>query len=205
MMKHTEQTAEQAQAIKMCKTNPAYEKKLLNYFGQCILSEGSKVLIFSLLFLKLELFPEFLAALLLLMVLRMNGGGIHCKHYWSCFLLSLVVLAGSIFLAGKTSVPAVCMQFAALSYVPIGAFLVPAVSVHRPKPSKALIERCKRNTIVILSIYFLVLCFAQINFYLQIGFWIITFHIVQLFAAKILKGDKSHVWYFKHFFIEIRL
>lgn len=204
-MKHTEERDEQAQAIQMCKTNPAYEKKILKYLAQCFLSEGSKILIFSLLFLKLELFPEFLTALLLLMVLRMNGGGIHCKHYLSCFLLSLVVLAGSIFLAGNISVPTVFMQFAALAYVPAGALLVPAVSVHRPKPSKALIQRCKRNTVVILSMYFLLVCFAPINLYLQIGFWVISFHIVQLFAAKILKGDNVHVWFIKHLFLEIRL
>ena len=65
--------------------DPEYQKQLAKYLFQCIFSEGSKILIFSILFFTWGLFPEFLTALILLILLRTNGGGIHCKHFIKLF------------------------------------------------------------------------------------------------------------------------
>ncbi len=175
------------------KYNSKYKKKLLKYLYQCILSEGSKIIIFSIISLKLNIFPEFLVALFMLMLLRTNGGGIHCKHYASCFILSFAMLFGCIFLANLISLPILYMRIITLFCIPVGYFSVPITSTNRPAASNSLIRKCKRNTLLILSAFFILICISPNNLYYRIGFWTIIMHIIQLLVALILmKGGKMN-------------
>lgn len=168
------------------KCDSAYQKKLLKYLYQCILSEGSKIILFSIFALKCNIFIEFLVALLMLMLLRTNGGGIHCKHYTSCFILSFVMLFGSIILASHILLPGLFIKLIIIACIIIGYRNVPITSANRPAASDALIKKCKRNTLIIISCYFILICIIPNNLYNNIGFWTITMHILQLLIAKIL-------------------
>lgn len=175
------------------KKNENFEKKLIKYMWQCIFSEGSKILLFSIFFWKWQLFGEFVAALFFLLLLRTNGGGLHCKHYVSCFLLSFLMLSGSIFLAINITVPFLLSVFIILISTIIGYWLVPITSSNRPPATNALIKKSKQRTLFIL-IGFLIVMFILPNCpYIHIGFWTITLHISQLLTAKLISSDFSEL------------
>lgn len=174
-----------------CQTNQnitdAYKKQLVKYLCQCIASEGSKIILFSIFFFKLQLFKEYLIALILLMLLRANGGGIHCKHYTSCFLLSFFMLSGNIILAITVSLSDFVVRIILVACMILGYLFVPVISNNRPPATQKLIQKCKRNTILIILSYLILTCIVPNNRFIYIGFWTITMHIYQLILAKFLR------------------
>ena len=164
-----------------------FNKQLLIYLLKCILLEGSKALLLFVIFFKFDLVREYLVALFFLMLLRNNGGGIHFKHYLSCFAVSFFVLFASIYGAILISLP----KLFALGILTIcgcmGYKLVPIVSENRPEPSQKLIKRTKRNTCLILLLLFILICICPHSLYLDIGVWTVMIHICQLLLAKFLQ------------------
>ena len=78
---------------------------------------------------------EYLYALVLLVFLRTNGGGLHFKHYLSCFAMSFCVLLGSVMLG--IYIP--MLHMIALVIIGISIFIgykyVPVMSANRPPAS----------------------------------------------------------------------
>lgn len=161
-----------------------YKKLLVRYLFLCILSEGSKILCFSIAALMLKVFREFLFAMIWIILLRVNGGGLHFKHYASCFLMSLLVLFGSIVLGIYFPFSKLISCIIVIISMPIAYQCVPVVSAYRPPATEALIRKSKKNTVLVLTIYFFLICIVPMNRYLCIGVWNIMIHICQLFIAK---------------------
>ena len=170
-----------------------YKAALKKYFLQCLLMEGSKIILFFIIFSYLNLTLPYLVALLFLMAVRCNGGGLHCKHYTTCFLLSLLVLAASIY--GGLYLP--IYKWTALPLLTIcsavGYLTVPIVSSNRPEPDEKVIQLSKRRTVNIILIYALLICICPYNQYLNIGTWTILIHILQLLCAKFLQRRGRNV------------
>lgn len=162
-----------------------YQKKLVKYLFQCIFSEVSKICLFAIIFTRLYVFKEYVFALILLILLRTNGGGLHFKHYASCFLMSFVVFASSIFLGKTIFFPQILSCIILLGSMTVAYQCVPVVSSNRPPASDNLIKKSKRNTLIILILYFLLICIVPMNQYFNIGIWIIIIHICQLLLAKL--------------------
>lgn len=168
-------------------------RKLKEYYWKCFLSEFSKVCIFLIIFIFLDLTTEYIFALLYLMLLRSNGGGLHFKHYTSCLLVSFSFIYSSILLALHTSPTFFCMLLSLLLCALLGYSLVPVTSSNRPKATLAQTKKCKRNTILLILTFILLICFCPHNTYLYIGYWTIILHILQLAISRIQKEVKHHV------------
>ena len=163
------------------------ERKLNEYYWKCFLSEFSKICIFLVIFILLGLTKEYLFALLYLMILRNNGGGLHCKHYTSCLLVSFTFLYSSIMLAMHIT-PAKLVACTSIFLCGLlGYFLVPVTSSNRPAATTEQITKCKRNTVIIILIFFILICFCFYNTYILIGYWTVILHILQLIIAHITK------------------
>lgn len=68
-------------------------------FGiQCLLSEASKIIIYTVIFSFLSLTKEFFISLLFFVILRGFAGGYHEETYWRCFRTSFLILLLSIYL-----------------------------------------------------------------------------------------------------------
>lgn len=168
------------------------EKKLNEYYWKCFLSEFSKICIFFVIFLLLGLTKEYFFALLYLMVLRSNGGGLHCKHYISCLLVSFTFLYSSILLAIHVT-PA--RTFACISILLCtfgGYFLVPVTSDNRPAATPEQIAKCRHNTLIIMLLFFVLICLCHYNTYILIGYWTIILHILQLIIAHGTREVNMH-------------
>lgn len=174
-------------------TDPEYEQALKKYAVQCLLMEGSKMIIFFLVFGYLGFIKEYIVALLIMMTLRCNGGGLHCRHYISCLIVSFLVLAGGI-LAGiycPLQNPYSSMILLACAYA--GYRLVPVVSESRPEPDEELIHRSRFNTLRFILAYFFVICICPYSPYLNICTWTVMIHITQLSLARFLRRRRKHV------------
>ena len=68
-----------------------YEMALIKYSVTAMLSEISKIVILSIFYLFIGKFDLFVAFSALLIFLRINGGGYHCKHYITCLMLSFFI------------------------------------------------------------------------------------------------------------------
>lgn len=162
-----------------------YRKKLRQYYIQCFIMEGSKLILFSVIFSRLQLTKEYLFALFFLILLRTNGGGLHCKRYISCFLLSLSILALNIHLATHFSLHILCSLLCLCSCLSLCITLVPITSKKRPKPSLHVRKRCKLRTGILIFIFSTLYFLLPANLFLSTGFWAILLHTIQLLIAKI--------------------
>lgn len=169
------------------------DKKLLKYYFACLISELSKVFIFLLIFIYLKLFKEYLFALLFLMILRNNGGGLHFNNYISCLLVSFLFLYSSIHLTIYISLPQYIIQISILVCALIGYILVPITSNNRPSATLTQIKKSKRNTLFIIVSFFILVCICPNNIPILIGYWTIILHIEQLIIAYFIREVKKHV------------
>lgn len=167
-----------------------YEKKLQEYYWKCFISEFSKIIFFFLFFTLLGFTKEYFVALLSLMLLRNNGGGLHCKHYISCLLVSFLFLFGSILLAIYITPPRSIICISTLICILPGYYLVPITSCNRPAATPLQIKKSKFRTLILLSLFFILVCICPANRYLYIGFWTVILHIAQLTLAHFIKEVK---------------
>jgi len=170
-----------------------YESELREYYLKCFISEFSKIIIFFIISLPLGLVKEFFVALILLMVLRNIGGGLHFNHYLSCLFVSFLFLYGSIFLAqyiqpGKALICVCTMIFSVIAY-----HLVPITSSNRPDATDIQVRRCKKKTVISILFLFVLMCICPITIYSYICFWTIALHILQLLIAHLRKEAKRNV------------
>lgn len=175
------------------KTITEYEKKLKNYYWKCFISEICKVLFFLIIFIRLNLTTEYCSALFFLMILRINGGGLHFKHYISCLIVSFSFLAASIALALYVVPQQLFMIISLLSSLPVIIRLIPITSSNRPPATPDQVFKCKRNTFIIMIIFILLLCLHPVSTYLCIGYWTTILHVLQLIIAHIHKEVSKNV------------
>lgn len=129
-----------------------YKAAMKNYYLQCLLMEGSKIILFLLIFAYLHTTVPYIMALLVLILVRCNGGGLHCKHYISCFLLSFFILAGCIYCGIYLPLSKFITIFILAVCSVIGYLIVPITSSNRPDPDAQLIRQSKLRTASIISI-----------------------------------------------------
>lgn len=168
-----------------------YKKQLIKYLLLCIISESSKIFLYSIIFLKLHMFSEFLFSITLLVFLRTNGGGLHFKHYTSCLIVSFLIILGSIILGIHFPLKGLVTPLILIVCIFLGYQYVPVTSDNRPPTSDRIVKKSKRNTAAILIIYLALICIIPFNRYLNIGTWIIIIHILQLLLAKFIKRRRS--------------
>ncbi len=158
----------------------------------------SKILIFFLFFLYMGKTTVFLFDMTLLILLRGNQGGLHLKHYATCFLFSLGVLIFSIYLMpGLLVVPKPAMLVALMVCMLINYCIGP---VRNPKchiEDNSFFARIQANIFMIVFIYAVILYLFPVNYLLTTGFWIIIFHSIQLAIAKSLQYTKERSFYYE--------
>ena len=171
-----------------------YKTAIKKYLLQCIIMEGSKIILFFIIFAYFHVTLPYIIALLVLMLVRCNGGGLHCKHYISCFLLSLFVLSACIFCGMNIPIHKLISFFILVICSISGYICAPVVSRNRPEPDEELIQKSKKRTATIILLYCFVICICPYNPYLNIGTWTIIIHIIQLLLAKSFQRRDDHVY-----------
>ncbi len=178
-----------------------YQIKLLRFSFTGILYDVSKTLIFFVFFLAIGRLPEFLYAVVPLILLRTRGGGIHFHKYWTCFLVSFVYLYSVICIL-PDMIPVhplviylILLLCAVLDYMIGSASLRERPVVREEDMIKKKNEFAKKAKIQSFQVVFIVAVLFYIfpdSKYLIVSFWTVVLHTLQLSITKILWEVKHH-------------
>ena len=178
-----------------------YQIKLLRFSFTGILYDVSKTLIFFIFFLAIDRLPEFLFAVVPLILLRTRGGGLHFHKYWTCFLASFVYLYTVICIL-PSMVPVhplvvylILLLCAVLDYMIGSASLKERPVVKEEFMINKKKESIKKAKIQSFQVVFIVAVLFYIfpdSKYLIVSFWTVVLHTLQLSITKILWEVKHH-------------
>lgn len=164
-----------------------FEIAKMKYLVVTILSEISKIVLIGLFFLYSQNLTVFLTAAFILCILRINTGGLHFKHYFSCLLASFLIFFIGVSILNSIQFTKFIQLAALLLCIIINYYCAPVVSSFRPIPDGIKIRRAKKQSLAIITLFSMILYVFPQNQYINIGFWMIILQSIQLFAAKILK------------------
>lgn len=169
------------------------EKALIQYGLSAILMEISKFLFMLILFSILKKTTEYLFGTFILLLLRAHSGGLHFSTYSGCLLFSIIfTYTGCVFLPNTIQISDIWMLFSLLNCIIISYLIGPIVSKVRPTPSSTQAKKHKIEIFKIIFFYFLVVFFFSENHYIQIGYWIIILHTLQLSIAYFLRKENLY-------------
>lgn len=172
-----------------------YEIAIIKYSVTALFSEFSKIIILGVMYVIMGKFDLFITFSILLIFLRLNGGGYHCRHYITCLLLTTIVSVTAIIFLPLIDIPNYSFVLGVLTIcLFITYYIGPVPSPFRPEPDSLLIKQCNNKCFLTIFLFIIIVSIFNANEiitpYLIVGFWTIILHTLQLIIAKILKkGD----------------
>lgn len=156
----------------------------LKFACKALFYDCSKMLILFLFALAFHRGTACLLDLFLLAGLRSNHGGIHLKHYWSCFALSFMVLVFSFAMPMLVTLQKPVMLAALLFCMLINYLVGPLRSRQCHVKDTGIFKKNQIRTFSIVFIYLVCLYLLPPSYVLATGFWTIITHSAQLVVAK---------------------
>ncbi len=165
------------------------QKKLAIYHLKCWLYDGSKFLIFLIFFYLIQRLDMYLYAFLILLPLRLNTGGLHFKHYWSCLLFSFGYMLIVTIPLADIRLPYDISILLLFVCIVINGAIGPVCSASRPALPQHEIKKCRQKG-ALLTGYDTLLTLLFWNTHLApVGFWTIVLHSMQLIIGNMrMKG-----------------
>ena len=170
-----------------------YQMKLIKFMITAIFYDVSKTIIFMIYFYATGKFIEFIFAAVPLILLRMRGGGIHCKTYWTCFLVSFVYFYSVInLLPILINVHSLAIYPVLLVCAVVDYAIGPTSLKEKAPVSKNVIHKAKIQSFQVVFLVAVLIFIFQDTSYLIVSFWTVVLHTVQLSITKILKEVKHY-------------
>lgn len=166
------------------------DKKDVNFLKfayKALFYDCSKMLILFIFALTTHRGAACLLDLFLLAILRSNHGGIHLKHYWSCFALSFAVLIFSFTMPTIITLQKPAMLAVLLLCMLINYLVGPLRSKQCHIKDTSIFKRNQIRTFAIVFVYLIFLFLLPVSYTLATGFWIIIAHSAQLIIAKCMQ------------------
>lgn len=157
----------------------------LYYLWKSLASEFSKLIIMGILFHNILGIYAF--AIIIMMLLRSSTGGLHCRTYLSCFLVSLTYMFLSLVILPAIPVNKLLQMILLFACILCNYYIGPVTSKFRRTPSEKMVKRVRGQAFVIIFFYLTLTYITPENPYITAGFWVIILHTVQLIAAKLIK------------------
>lgn len=170
-----------------------YQIKLIKFALTGIFYDVSKLLIFMVYFFATEKILEFFFAAIPMLLLRTKTGGLHCKKYWSCFLVSF-----AYFYIVINVLPVIINVhpwaiYPVLLICAIVDYLIGPISLKdRPVPEKSILHKAKIQSFQVVFFVAVLIFIFQDSRYLIVSFWTVVLHTIQLSITKILKEVKRN-------------
>lgn len=159
-----------------------YQIEQLKYLYIMSLSEISKFIILLVVF-RNDVYL-YLSSIFILCCLRTSIGGLHCKTYLSCFMITFLFLYTGMILLPKIHLPLLYQCPLLIICAIINYIIGPITACGHPKLTISDIKKSKQKVFTYISFYTILLCITPVNRFLQSGFWIIILHTLQLSTAK---------------------
>lgn len=173
------------------KTNLNYsqdELELIRYGLSAITMETSKFIIMLILFNNFGKLAEYLFGTLILLLLRINTGGLHFSTYTGCLIFSIFLFyLGCVYLPSKYQIRKVEMLILLLGCMTLNYIIGPVISKKRPALTSSQIKKSKITALKFIFLYIIAVVFFSEKPLIKIGFWIILLQTVQLIIAYFFK------------------
>lgn len=163
----------------------------LKYTWKTFASELSKLLIMGLLFR--HDFGKYIFSVTLMLFLRTATGGLHCKKYISCFLVSFTYMFLSLMVLPAIPVNKVFQLVLLFICMLCNYYIGPVTSAVHRSLSTDCKKRVKVQAFLIIFFYLTLTYIVPENPYFTCGFWVIILNTLQLLLAKAQK--KEEVYY----------
>jgi accessory gene regulator B len=163
----------------------------IKYVTDVIITEMSKIFIMLLFFLVMGMTKEYIGAIVILLLIRTNSGGLHFRSYFLCTFVSFVVLVLSVLILPSwisiSKVACVADMFICLV---VSLFISPVRSVYRDEASKEMIKKCHEKVFVYIFVFMVVLYIFPLNSITVAMFWTVNLQMIQLIIANIINKLK---------------
>ncbi len=169
-----------------------FEVKKIRYALIAFTSELSKLLLLGVFFAIQSQLLGFIVATIILMLVRCNMGGIHCKSYLNCFALTFILMFLAVTILPTYVATNIPFQLCTLTACILANTVIgPIQSIHRTPATKEKLRKNKTRARLYIIGYTIAICLFPSHTLLDVGFWTIVLQTLQLCAAKFLK-EKSH-------------
>lgn len=174
-----------------------YEIAQMQYFISSVFSEISKMILIGTFFLLIDRLFLFIPAALTLCCLRICTGGLHFKHYLSCLAISFAIFFIDICILNEFTLLKPIQLLLLCICIVINYTCAPVVSIFRPVPNGTQIQRAKKHSFWLITVYCIIVFILPTSSYINVGFWMIMLQSIELSTAKMLKrrfnkNEKSH-------------
>lgn len=162
--------------------------KYLKFTLAALFYDISKMLILFLFFYAIDKTAVFLFDMALLILLRCNHGGLHTKHYLSCFLLSFGVLLFAVFMPQLPEPIALSVLTGCML---INYRIGPIRSAQCRVKDESIFQRNQVQTFLIVFLFLIVMYLFPNSPLMISGFWIIVAQSAQLIIAKCIQNQRQ--------------
>lgn len=174
-----------------------YEMAIIKYSITALFSELTKLIILGTIYAVIGKFDLFAASSLLLIFLRINSGGYHCKHYTTCLLLTACFSFSAVVILPHIYIPNYSVILLGLTLCLLIIYCIgPIPSPFRPTPDGQLVKRCHHKSFLTMFFFIIIVSIFNSNIeirpYLIVGFWTVILHTLQLIIAKIQKKGEFY-------------
>lgn len=162
-----------------------YQIQQLQWFFLTLFSEISKIFLLFFYFYYFKQITFYLWALVVFWIMRFNGGGLHCKTYWGCFLFSSSYMIFAIQVLPNIPFNKIVYILLLIICMGISIMIGPVPSKLKKHLSNEKLSCYKICLFQIELLYCILMIIIPENQYLIIGFWIIMIHTLQMGIAYI--------------------
>lgn len=181
------------------------EKTKIRYVLTSLLYDISKILILGIIFYLTGHLIEYSVCTLIMIFIRPGIGGIHFKHYITCFLFSFFIIGCSVFLSDYLDISkSFCLILLTVSMI-IFSLTEPVETAGRKKPDSSVRLKLHVTSIVKIALYLLAVYILPFSRPLAAGSFLLGFLSLQLTFAYCLEKKIHRVAVSQIFFICLSL
>jgi len=162
-----------------------YQVAQLGFLAKTLLSEISKLIIMGFLFY--DCLDIYLIASITLLLLRTSTGGLHCKTYLSCLIVSCLYMLVCIRLLPLIPLSRFTTIILLFICLIINYSIGPVTSVIHKPLSKENNQKGRIRALIIIFFYILITAIIPEHSYACVASRVIIAHTLQLIIAKIRK------------------
>ncbi|MDD6657992.1 MAG: accessory gene regulator B family protein [Lachnospiraceae bacterium] len=171
------------------------QRKLLQFSFIGLIYDITKLVLLFIFFACIHQITAFIFNVFLLMVLRINQGGLHLKHYTTCFIFSFLYLFLSIcvlpMLIPEVPQPlGLCIIFLCMliNYI---AGPQKNIKIYTELKNPENVLKSKMNSSVVCTLYMIAFFVFPNAVLMQQGMWMIVLHTMQIVIVIIKKLRKE--------------
>ncbi|MDO4302409.1 MAG: accessory gene regulator B family protein [Bacillota bacterium] len=177
-----------------------FQIKQLNYVWKTFSSEFSKLLIMGIIFH--QKLGVYLFAVIIMMLLRSATGGLHCRKFLFCFIVSLSYMILALSILPRIPVEKPIQMMLLFLCILANYYIGPVTSeVHRPLSGETQ-SKVRLQAFIVIFFYLIITYIVPESLYITTGFWVIILHTAQLIAARLKKLKGVHYYERKIYQVE---